>query len=105
APASVVEYFKSYWLKDDTLKLWTAIYRQDHSIFQNCDTNMLVEAWHHLLKGTFLEGKRNRRLDHLIYVLNQRAIPYFIERHRRQEFGFEGGDLEVQKRIAIEEAA
>jgi len=63
---------------------------------------MLVEAWHHLFKGSFLQGKRNRRLDHLIYVLVDHAIPHFIEKHHRQEAGFEGADLEVQERIAVE---
>ena len=64
---------------------------------------MLVEAWHHLLKGNFMQGKRNQRLDHLIYILVDQAIPYFIQRHHRQEVGFEGPDLEVQRRLKIEE--
>jgi len=101
-PPSLIEYFESYRLGDNT-KLWSAIWRKDRTVFQECDTNMLVEAWHHLLKGTFMEGKRNRRLDHLIHILVDRAIPYFIQRHRRQEFGFEGGDLEVEERMNIEE--
>ena len=33
------------------------------------------------------------------------AIPHFIHKHRRQEFGFEGADLEVKKRLEIEERA
>lgn len=61
--------------------------------------------WHHLLKGNFLQGKRNRRLDHLLYVLVKVAVPYFIQRHRRQAFGFEGPDLEARRRIEIEERA
>lgn len=59
-------------------------------------------SWHHLLKGNFMQGKRNRRLDHLLHILVDKAIPYFIHRHRRQEFGFKGPDLEVKKRIDIE---
>jgi MULE transposase domain len=102
APASVIQYFETYWLQGDNIQLWSAIYRKERTVFQECDTNMLVEAWHHLLKGTFMEGKRNRRLDHLIHILIDRAIPYFIQRHRRQEFGFEGGDLKVEKRLNIE---
>ncbi|KAF9536364.1 hypothetical protein CPC08DRAFT_618050, partial [Agrocybe pediades] len=97
-------YLETYWL-GNTTKLWSNVYRQDRTVFQDCDTNMLVEAWHHLLKGTFMEGKRNRRLDHLVHLLVDRAIPYFIHRHRRQELGFEGGDLEVQKRLEIEKRA
>jgi hypothetical protein len=89
APESVVEYLQTYWMGDENIKLWSAIYRADRNVFQLCDTNMLVEAWHHLLKGTFMQGKRNRRLDHLIHILVDQAIPHFIHKHRRQEFGFE----------------
>ena len=52
-----------------------------------------------------MQGKRNRRLDHLIHILIDQAVPYFIQRHRRQENGFEGPDLEVKKRIEIEARA
>ncbi|KAF8206097.1 hypothetical protein K438DRAFT_1578409, partial [Mycena galopus ATCC 62051] len=51
---------------------------------------------HHLLKGKFLEEKRNRRVDHLLHVLVNKAIPYFIGKHRRQDSGFEGSDPEVK---------
>ncbi|KAJ6555681.1 hypothetical protein DFH09DRAFT_889814, partial [Mycena vulgaris] len=61
--------------------------------------------WHHLLKGKFLEGKRNRRVDHLLHVLINKAIPYFIGKHCRQDFGFEGPDLEVKRRIEVESRA
>ena len=105
APESVVEYLQMYWMGDENIKLWSAIYRADQNVFQLCDTNMLVEAWHHLLKGTFMQGKRNQRLDHLIHILVDQAIPHFIHKHRRQEFGFEGADLEVKKRLKIEECA
>ena len=33
------------------------------------NTNMFVEAFHRLLKKVYLEGKQNRRLDHLLCVL------------------------------------
>lgn len=79
APSSVIEYLKTYWLND--IKLWSAVYRQDRNIFQLCDTNMLVEAWHHLLKGTFMQGKRNRRLDQLIHTLVEVAVPHYIHKH------------------------
>ncbi|KDR65956.1 hypothetical protein GALMADRAFT_45345, partial [Galerina marginata CBS 339.88] len=104
APDSLVEYFEKNWL-GDTVKLWSNVYRHDRNIFQTCDTNMLVEAWHHLLKGTFMQGKRNRRLDHLIHILVEEAIPHFIARHRNQEFRFKGGDLETKARLRIEESA
>jgi hypothetical protein len=55
------------------------------------------------LKSKFLEGKRNRRVDHLLYVLLDQVIPYYIARERRQELGFEGPNLEVKKRREISE--
>ncbi|KAJ7028487.1 hypothetical protein C8F04DRAFT_1290675, partial [Mycena alexandri] len=82
--------------------MWSARFRRNRSVFELCDTNMLVESWHHLLKGKFLEGKRNRRVDHLLHVLVNDTIPYFIGKHRRQEFGFEGPDLEVKRRMEVE---
>lgn len=103
APESVISYLRTYWLND--IKLWSAVYRQDRNIFQLCDTNMLVEAWHHLLKGTFMQGKRNRRLDQLIHTLINVAIPHFIHRHHRQLHGFEGPDLEIKKMLEIESRA
>ena len=57
------------------------------------------------MKGKFLEGKRNRRLDHLIYVLIHDVVPYFRARHHRQEFGFEGLDLEMKRRAEIDAVA
>jgi hypothetical protein len=83
------------------VRLWSAVYRVDRTIFDLGDTNMLVEAWHHLRKGDFLEGKRNRRLDHLIHALCEIAIPHFIARHHRQAMGFEGPDLAFKHRMGV----
>ncbi|KAF8134713.1 hypothetical protein K438DRAFT_1997608 [Mycena galopus ATCC 62051] len=72
APPSVIEYLETYRMK--VVRLWLAIYRVDHTIFDLGDTNMLVEAWHHLLKGNFLEGKPTALVsastsnDHLILL-------------------------------------
>ncbi|KAJ7128412.1 hypothetical protein C8R44DRAFT_700955, partial [Mycena epipterygia] len=89
APDSVVAYLKSHWM--GVVHMWSAVYRSDRSIFETCDTNMLVEA--------------NRRLDHLIHVLYDVAIPHFIARHRRQEMGFEGPNLELKHRLKVTERA
>ncbi|KAJ7572931.1 hypothetical protein C8J56DRAFT_1067274 [Mycena floridula] len=76
APLSMTEYLCKYWMggKDDDWttrpKLWSAVYQTKRGIFQLGDTNMLVEAWHHLLK----------------------AISHFIARHDRQHIGCEGLD-------------
>jgi hypothetical protein len=57
------------------------------------------------LKGKFLQHKRNWQLDHLLYILTEKTIPYFIARHRWQDFGFEGPDLELRHYLEIEERA
>jgi len=53
------------------------------------------------LKGKFLEGRRNHRLDHLIHVLVDLVLPYYLLKERRQKLGFEGENLENQKRLDI----
>jgi hypothetical protein len=62
-------------------------------------------SWHHVLKGKFLQHKRNRRVDHLLFILFEKAIPHYKAKHLRQQFGFEGPDLEVRRRQDIEERA
>jgi hypothetical protein len=95
APVSVVEYFETHWIPN--VKQWSAVHWVGRTIFQDSDTNMLVEAWHHLLKGKFMQGKRNHRLDQLIHILVKQVIPHFIQKHHSQTHGFEGGDLEVRE--------
>lgn len=56
-----------------------------------------------MLKGKFLCGKRNRRLDHLIWTLVCEVVPYYALKQRRQDLGFEGPDIEVKKRKNIQE--
>jgi hypothetical protein len=36
-------------------------------------------------------------MDHLIYILTRKAIPYFVAKHQRQSLGFEGLDLELKR--------
>ncbi|KAJ7749398.1 hypothetical protein B0H16DRAFT_1551332 [Mycena metata] len=81
--------------------MWSAVHRTDRTIFELCATNMLVEAWHHVLKGKFLHNKRNRRIDHLLSTLLTEVLPYYALKQRRQDLGFEGIDIEVKKRQDI----
>ncbi|KAJ7903943.1 hypothetical protein B0H13DRAFT_1620966, partial [Mycena leptocephala] len=95
------------------VRMWSGVYRTERDIFQACDTNMLIEAyvlgyhlpslssWHHVLKGKFFHGKRNRRLDHLLSALLTQVLPYYALKQRRQELGFDGPDIEVKKRQDI----
>ncbi|KAJ3529131.1 hypothetical protein NMY22_g9127 [Coprinellus aureogranulatus] len=101
APGDFIAYLKQYWMGD--VKMWSAVHRADRNIFESCDTNMLVEAWHHLLKSKFMQGKRNRRCDHLIYILVKDVISHYIQKHFAQEHGMEGPDAEVAARLKIQE--
>jgi hypothetical protein len=78
--------------------MWSAIYRQNRTILELSDTNMLVEAWHHVLKCKFLHGKRNRRIDFLLHALTKRVLPFYAAKWARRALGFEGDDLESQER-------
>ncbi|KAJ7618345.1 hypothetical protein DFH06DRAFT_1342620 [Mycena polygramma] len=88
-------------MSDKVVKMWSAVHRKERTIFESCNTNMLVEAWHHVLKGKFFNGKRNRRLDHLLHTLLKEVLAYYALKQRRQEVGFEGPDIEVKKRKDI----
>ncbi|KAJ7511852.1 hypothetical protein B0H11DRAFT_1653261, partial [Mycena galericulata] len=101
APAGFIEYLNSYWMTDKVVRMWSAVYRTSRNIFEACDTNMLIEVWHHVLKGKFLHGKRNRRLDHLLSTLLDEVLPYYALKQCRQQLGFEGPDIEVKKRQDI----
>ncbi|KAJ7210953.1 hypothetical protein C8J57DRAFT_1011864, partial [Mycena rebaudengoi] len=102
APEGFVKYLEQYWMSPQVVKMWSAVHRTPRTIFELCDTNMLIEAWHHVLKGKFLQGKRNRRMDHLLHTLSHEVLPYYALKQRRQELGFEGADIEVKKRQDID---
>lgn len=96
--------------------MWPAVYYKDCTIFGLCYTNMLVEtyvhftsfflfitngvhfSWHHILKGKMLDGKQNKQLDHLLYILLHNAILFYKAKHWHQKYGLKGPDLEVQER-------
>ena len=67
-----------------------------------CSTFDITNRWHKQLKGKFLQGKRNRRLDHLIHTLTQDVLPYYRQKNCEQKLGFEGMNLEQKKREDIE---
>src|SRR5258707_15387394 len=105
--------------------MWSAMSYQNHTIFEEGDTNMLLEAYvmsshisnliylfimffisyHHVLKSIWLEGKRNRRVDHLMHTQKIQSLPHLEIRHKRQERGMEGADLaETQRRQILTRA-
>lgn len=58
----------------------------------------VLSSYHHVLKSKWLEGKRNRRVDHLVHTLVTVMIPSYAIHHVRQELGFEGLNLADKRR-------
>ncbi|KAE9386633.1 hypothetical protein BT96DRAFT_838964 [Gymnopus androsaceus JB14] len=99
-------YLETTWMSETIVRMWSAMYRIDRSIFEDCDTNMLIEAyihslWHHVLKGKFLHGKWNRCADFLIHCLVEEVLAYYCLKQAQQEAGFEGKSLEVKKQKQV----
>lgn len=44
ATPSFLEYLHKMWMCDDIIKMWSATHRVGRSIFEESDTNMLIEA-------------------------------------------------------------
>jgi len=50
----------------------------------------------------WLDSKRNRWIDHIIFTLVMEMDPYYEARHERQEVGVEGLDLTEWRRHEIQ---
>lgn len=59
--------FKNYFVSNyvPRKEMWAACYRKGVMI----NTNMALEAFHKVLKHTYLEGKKNKRVDALVSIL------------------------------------
>ena len=44
ADSTFHDYLCSTWGAEDIVKMWSAVFRIDCSILEDCDTNMLIEA-------------------------------------------------------------
>ncbi len=68
------EYFRAnYALRSDQWATW-------HRVGTIVNTNMHLESFHRLLKVVYLQGKQNRRLDHLISIVLKVARDKAFER-------------------------
>src|SRR5882672_7961544 len=109
-PPSFVQYMASLWIPAS--HMWSKVVRKDRPIYLEGDTNMLIEAYvyqlspctdkitdlissryHHVLKSHWLDGKRNRCIDHILYTLVVYMNQYYLNQHGRQIIRFEGLDL------------
>jgi hypothetical protein len=44
APHDFTTYLTNYWMPPHIIRMWSAVYHKGRSIFEICDTNMLIEA-------------------------------------------------------------
>jgi hypothetical protein len=119
-PQSLIDYFKTEWIP--VTEMWSGVSRQNRHIFEEGDTNMLIEVdvilfftiyivlkkpsrYHHVLKSRWLDGKHNCHLDHLIFTLVKSADPYYQFQHKRQEASLDRLNLEKSCKQDIEETA
>ena len=58
-----------------------------------------------MLKSHWLDGKRNRQIDHIISTLVNEMVPHYKARHERQSVGVEGPNLVERRRREIIESA
>ena len=75
------EYFRAVYCS--RVPSWAPCYRE-HSIV---NTNMFLENVHQLLKTVYMEGKQNRRIDHLLSILLHIARDKAYERLIKVEKG------------------
>ncbi|KAF9515671.1 hypothetical protein BS47DRAFT_1293471, partial [Hydnum rufescens UP504] len=66
---------------------------------------IFLSSWHHILKGKFLQGKQNRRADHLICILVRNVELHYKTNYLWQEHGLKGPNLELQQRRNIQKQA
>lgn len=83
------DYFEKNYLAK--YEQWAICFRSSSRV----NTNMYVEAFHHILKYKFLKGKKNRRLDKLI----QSLMEFLRHKHFDRLIKFEKG--KVTGRIAV----
>lgn len=48
ADLKFLTYLETTWMSETIVRMWSAMYRIDRSIFEDCDTNMLIEAYVHI---------------------------------------------------------
>lgn len=93
------EYFQKWYCK--RVEEWAFCYR----IGTPANTNMAVESFHRYLKVVYLEGKHNRRIDHLLSTLLRIARDRVYDRAIKLEKGKSTHRIcEINKRhhLAIE---
>lgn len=70
------KYFFEYYCGRDRIEQWAKWGRRGSKV----NTNMYIESFHRILKGKFLNGRQNRRMDTLIFTLI-RVARWFLQEY------------------------
>ena len=69
---------------------WAFSFRMNIPMFRFSNTNMLIEAFHNILKTQYLNGKVNRRVDRLVYKLTADIEEHYKDKQEANELGLNG---------------
>ncbi|ORE18675.1 hypothetical protein BCV71DRAFT_162788, partial [Rhizopus microsporus] len=80
----------------------TRAYQPDR--YTNMETNNYVESWHNQLKTSYLQRRRNRRVDRLVYILVNDVEEDFISNINRirMNVGRMGPEARKERRRELE---
>ncbi|ORE12292.1 hypothetical protein BCV71DRAFT_144589, partial [Rhizopus microsporus] len=66
-------------------------------VFTSMETNNYIESWHNQLKTNYLQGKENRRLDCLIFILVDDAHTGYMYNTTRMVVNIESMSSETRE--------
>ena len=81
----LMEYLESYYFRPGKTN-WMLCERQGR-YYGQINTNNYIEAWHRTLKVNFFQQRRVKRVDRVIYILTQQAIPFFQRKAVESDLG------------------
>ncbi|KAJ7599163.1 hypothetical protein C8J56DRAFT_721807, partial [Mycena floridula] len=102
-PVDVCKYLWEDWLSEQFLLMWSACWCTNRHVYDESETNMLIEAWHHVLKTHFLHSKQNQRINYLLSILTEDVLPHYKLKKACQQDHFKGEDAEGVERCKVKE--
>ena len=91
ASPAFLKYLETYWFPRENT--WAKTYRMDVLMYKTTNTNMLIESFHNLLKTKLFSGKRNHRLDKLLYTIYGPVQDHFRRKESRNDLGLNGESI------------
>ncbi|KAF9343055.1 hypothetical protein BGX26_006339, partial [Mortierella sp. AD094] len=82
APILMQYLNKNYLDSEADRKHWMFCYRESVS-YGWINTNNYIESWHNTLKKHFFKDRQQRRIDTVIYILVNKAIPHYQQMNIR----------------------